>query len=403
MTAEGSSKRAVTTVYGRGTASYRAPELIKHLHYNNKVDIFALGCMCFELFNNGQKAFKDDNDISTFYSTSDRVFINPKGPRDNFGATGRTLVNRLLSGNPEQRPGTAVLCLEFSSNRWISFAMKCDEIGNKQLAIEAYQTATQLTTVDCTVWKALGDAYFEIGEYRESLKAYDSAVEIGYLDRGLMTKIKATVEALHNTEEVRVAGLAEERPDLGRFADRWLTNRERQSLWQYMTGHVWPWIMLFNVILTIWFTRSYTSSSDGFRGGTLTYRMYYSGTPGIGETYMFFALAFTSFLWWCCCFACCEVRRDATSYFHLRKWAFDPARRWQQWRRIPIGWVPPLVWCVGLVLNFSPIPVLVMGFVNLIRYNVLRQDEFSVPNTEYANYSSGCTYNNGTINCQLGG
>jgi serine/threonine protein kinase len=61
LATEGTSKRAYTTRYGRGTACYRAPELVKeHSEYNNKVDIFAMGCILFELITGGKKAFADD-------------------------------------------------------------------------------------------------------------------------------------------------------------------------------------------------------------------------------------------------------------------------------------------------------------------------------------------------------
>src|ERR1700694_4136583 len=61
LTAEGTSKRAHTTLSARGTACYRAPELIRERpSYNNKVDIFAMGCILYELANGGRKAFSND-------------------------------------------------------------------------------------------------------------------------------------------------------------------------------------------------------------------------------------------------------------------------------------------------------------------------------------------------------
>jgi serine/threonine protein kinase len=57
MTSDGTSRREVTTKYGRGTTGYRAPELVRTSQYNNKVDIFAIGYIFFELFTNGENAF----------------------------------------------------------------------------------------------------------------------------------------------------------------------------------------------------------------------------------------------------------------------------------------------------------------------------------------------------------
>jgi serine/threonine protein kinase len=61
FTVEGSSKRAITSEFSRGTASYRAPELLDPVKYTytNKVDLWALGCVIFELVAE-RKAFKDD-------------------------------------------------------------------------------------------------------------------------------------------------------------------------------------------------------------------------------------------------------------------------------------------------------------------------------------------------------
>ena len=54
------SKQAQTTVFSRGTASYRAPEVLSEQpSYTNKVDIFALGCILYELVA-CKKVFRED-------------------------------------------------------------------------------------------------------------------------------------------------------------------------------------------------------------------------------------------------------------------------------------------------------------------------------------------------------
>lgn len=69
LTAEGSSKQVQITRYSRGTPSYRAPELImdeENRTYNNKVDIWALGCILFEAIFR-KKAFSSDFAICKYY------------------------------------------------------------------------------------------------------------------------------------------------------------------------------------------------------------------------------------------------------------------------------------------------------------------------------------------------
>jgi serine/threonine protein kinase len=61
LTSEGTSKHAQTTRHSRGTSGYRAPELVngeKYL-YTNKVDVWAIGCILYELVLH-EKAFTDD-------------------------------------------------------------------------------------------------------------------------------------------------------------------------------------------------------------------------------------------------------------------------------------------------------------------------------------------------------
>jgi len=64
LTTEGSSRRAHSTVGCWGTSGYRAPELIRG-HFNNKVDIFAIGCILYEIVFR-KKAFKNDVEIQRY-------------------------------------------------------------------------------------------------------------------------------------------------------------------------------------------------------------------------------------------------------------------------------------------------------------------------------------------------
>lgn len=75
--AEGASNTAQPTRDARGTQCYRAPELVqKSPRFNNKVDIWALGCILYELLFS-KKAF--DGDYAVFeFSVSPRPFQLPR-------------------------------------------------------------------------------------------------------------------------------------------------------------------------------------------------------------------------------------------------------------------------------------------------------------------------------------
>jgi serine/threonine protein kinase len=71
ISAEGTSRRARTTHYARGTSSYRAPEVLRESStFNNKVDIWALGCILYELVAH-KLAFSGDWGVMAYaYSSS---------------------------------------------------------------------------------------------------------------------------------------------------------------------------------------------------------------------------------------------------------------------------------------------------------------------------------------------
>ena len=76
----------------RGTFKYMAPEMRQGQKYNNKVDMYALGCIIYELFTlNNYSDNKDLNDIKEV----DLDFYDPKWQK---------LINLLLDIKPDKRP-----------------------------------------------------------------------------------------------------------------------------------------------------------------------------------------------------------------------------------------------------------------------------------------------------------
>ena len=53
------------TEHGRGTAGYRAPELVSDACYTTKVDIWGVGCIGYELLTR-TKAFSDDYEVYSY-------------------------------------------------------------------------------------------------------------------------------------------------------------------------------------------------------------------------------------------------------------------------------------------------------------------------------------------------
>ena len=77
LTAEGTSKVALTTQLQRGTEGYRAPEILSDNspgRASNKADIFALGCLIYELAF-GKKAFWRDFQLFLYARGEEKLDI----------------------------------------------------------------------------------------------------------------------------------------------------------------------------------------------------------------------------------------------------------------------------------------------------------------------------------------
>src|SRR5437879_2079743 len=82
LTTTGNSTHDRTTVLRRGSPGYRAPELLREVSkYNNKVDIWAMGCIMYELAS-GQKAFGSDDGVR--YLSPDDIIVDPSVLDDEF-------------------------------------------------------------------------------------------------------------------------------------------------------------------------------------------------------------------------------------------------------------------------------------------------------------------------------
>jgi len=105
ITTEGTSRQDHATRYQRGTSGYRAPEIIKTPStYNNKVDIWALGCILFEL-GTKRKVFENDWDVSQLVALSRKAPIPYTPHVEN---TSKDCLRQFCAGflelNPWKRP-----------------------------------------------------------------------------------------------------------------------------------------------------------------------------------------------------------------------------------------------------------------------------------------------------------
>jgi serine/threonine protein kinase len=116
ISAEATSAKARTTVYSRGTSSYRAPELLRsYPAFTNKVDIWSLGCILHELAT-GEVAFTEDWAVKQYDADVGTVL------RVRSYSSSRFLQHHvsesiydLLHRDPEQRPRASNSSHLFSS------------------------------------------------------------------------------------------------------------------------------------------------------------------------------------------------------------------------------------------------------------------------------------------------
>jgi serine/threonine protein kinase len=104
---QATSKRLNTTRFARGTESYRAPEVLQtHGRFNNRADIFAIGCIIFEMLT-GEKLFESDWAVLQYAQSGLSILTNrwPSSlPETRLYLLGQ-LTASLVARDPSSRPG----------------------------------------------------------------------------------------------------------------------------------------------------------------------------------------------------------------------------------------------------------------------------------------------------------
>lgn len=97
----------------RGTEGYRSPELLRNREFNNKVDIWSMGCILHELATQ-RRLFISDYDVLQYYVRSNQLTVNlDEGFDWHDRAALSDVVVRMLQKEPYQRPSASVLHDEF--------------------------------------------------------------------------------------------------------------------------------------------------------------------------------------------------------------------------------------------------------------------------------------------------
>src|ERR1700685_4043229 len=114
LTSEGSSGLLHTTTAARGTDCYRAPELLQYpkATYNNKVDIWSMGCIMYEI-RIGRKPFNNDWEVLKHFESSEPIrfpiAVEGSGDTDLLA-----LISEMLSLDSFSRPAARSLIEKFS-------------------------------------------------------------------------------------------------------------------------------------------------------------------------------------------------------------------------------------------------------------------------------------------------
>jgi len=156
LTTEGTSKHPIITVNASGTPSYRAPELIRGVDfvYTNKVDLWALGCIFYELLF-GRKAFAGDFTVREYSASSELLGIpvtsailgNISGWLDAI----KTILRRTLDKDPSKRGSAREIRVHLTALSALIFTSSNPENGRSTHKNGVHETIEDETTHGMTI------------------------------------------------------------------------------------------------------------------------------------------------------------------------------------------------------------------------------------------------------------
>ena len=121
LTVEGATDRAVTTHDSRGTPGYRAPELLaiaEKIRYTNKCDIWAIGCILFEIIHK-RRPFLDDYAVRLYQGAGESATLPIDLPGHFEDESSKSFLSEILSKTlnhePSKRPSARELAKPFKT------------------------------------------------------------------------------------------------------------------------------------------------------------------------------------------------------------------------------------------------------------------------------------------------
>lgn len=184
-TVEGTSSRARSTSLARGTSSYRAPELLTEVAmYTNKLDIWAVGCILYEVAT-GQPAFTGDWDVRNYVVNRTNLQVPSSLPRQ-FRTEVSTAVDALLRRDWHERPK--------ASDARAKFELYCQQAPNSVTesveitnidpvkvaegdseAVSDWKTLIHKNPENLGLYKRLADAYKREGKVEQEIDVLQKA------------------------------------------------------------------------------------------------------------------------------------------------------------------------------------------------------------------------------------
>lgn len=119
LASEGTSQGNLTTKFGRGTEGYRAPEVVMAIEdsgtFNNKVDIWAMGCILYELVL-GHQVFRSDGATIEHYYTKSVIEVPCSHIFTDDGKVAIcAAIEEMMQNDPRLRPAASDLVKRFAS------------------------------------------------------------------------------------------------------------------------------------------------------------------------------------------------------------------------------------------------------------------------------------------------